>query len=99
MVCHPGPLGRVPFCLTLQTVHVAVAELQARTADVEAAARKRAAAAKQYKEVRSLRLLGNAGPHVASDSIGTPCPRPRMVNVRLTRRMHPVCRLSRKHDA
>lgn len=33
-------------------MQLAVAELQARTADVEEAARKRAAAAKQYKQVR-----------------------------------------------
>jgi hypothetical protein len=77
---------------------VAVAELQARTADVEAAARKRAAAAKQYKEVRSLRYLpimahtavvvGDVR-RPACCGIGTSFPRPRMMYARLTCRVHP----------
>jgi hypothetical protein len=45
----------------LQTVQLAVVELQARTADVEEAAKKRAAAAKQYKQVGP-----NAMPHVSN---------------------------------
>jgi hypothetical protein len=51
--------------LSLQTVQLAVAELQARTADVEEAARKRAAAAKQYKQVscRSCPSLPRASIH------------------------------------
>ena len=39
-----------------QDVHACVAELQARTVDVEAAAKRRAEAARQYKQARGLRV-------------------------------------------